>query len=162
MENSKAPAFEFHKVPDVQTPYNGPVPGTLAVGTKVFARVNINPNPQQFVINLEGDNGIVLHFNPRFDQGVTVANSCSGGQWGNEARVESVPFQEGNGHGVEINVHEDRFEIVVEGNHLIDFPHAMPFQHVRNLSIHGDIEIEMIIYHGYISIISIFSIFFLH
>lgn len=148
MENSKETAFEFYKVPDVQTPYNGPIPGCLAVGTKVFARVKVNPNPRQFVINLEGNNGIALHFNPRFDQGCSVANSFSGGQWANEVRVDSVPFQEDNGHGIEINVHEDRFEVIVEGNHLVDFPHAMPFQNVRSLSIKGDIEIEMIIYHG--------------
>jgi hypothetical protein len=150
MENSKGPAFEFYKVPDVQTPYNGAVPGFLTEGTKVFARVKVNPDPKQFVVNLKCDNGIAMHFNPRFDQAVTVCNSFDGNsnQWGYEVRANSVPFEAGSSYGIEMNVHADKFEVIVEGEHLIDLPHAMPFQLVRSLSIKGDIEVQMVIYHG--------------
>jgi hypothetical protein len=148
MLNSNRLGLEVHRVLNVETPYKGAVPGKLAVGTKVFARVKINPNPRQFIINLETDAGVALHFNPRFDQAVTVCNSFVSGRWGKEARANQVPFEQENSYGIEINVHADKFEMVVNGEHLIDFEHVLPFQSVQSLSVKGDIEVMMIVYHG--------------
>ena len=110
-------AGNFFKVPNVETPYEGDLPSTLTNGTKVFVRLTPNDDCEKIEINLMAANGdTILHFNPRPSQGVTVANSCLGGDWGDEQRVEANPFEPGTSYGIEINVEQEKYCIIISGN----------------------------------------------
>jgi hypothetical protein len=53
---------------------------------------------------------IAFHFNPRFNEGVTVRNTRQGGEWGGEERDQNdFPFEQ-----------EDRFELA-----FVMLPHGI-------------------------------------
>lgn len=122
------------------------MPSPLTDGTKIFVRVSVNDNAKEFAINLETGNGIAFHFNPRLFSKSVVRNSLFGGAWGEEEKTNTIPFKENNSYGIEINVDNEKYCVVVEGNHLCDFQHRVPFTEVEAITVKGDIEVQDIIF----------------
>lgn len=65
----------------------------IHVGSRIFVRGHIHPNPNRFELNLlqgySDSDDVAFHFNPRFDQRTIVKNHRRNGQWGSE---ENQPF----------------------------------------------------------------------
>ena len=98
-----------------RTPYTGDMPNPLTNGSKIFVRVSVNDNAKEFTINLETGNGIAFHFNPRQHSHSVVRNSKFEGAWGNEEKSETMPFKSNNSYGIEINVDNEKYSVIVEG-----------------------------------------------
>lgn len=101
-----------------RTPHSGDLPLPLTNGSKVFIRLRVNDNANDFTINLETPNGIAFHLNPRVADGLVVKNSFFGEQWGDEDRDEVMPFQENKSYGIEINADEEKYSVVVDGTYI--------------------------------------------
>lgn len=77
---------------------------------------------------------IAFHFNPRINSpDVVVMNSFSNGIWENEIRnSESFPFSSSNPFRLMILVEESSFKIAVDGKHMYEFAHRVPFELISN------------------------------
>ncbi|CTQ86765.1 Galectin [Caenorhabditis elegans] len=102
-----------------------------------------------------------LHFNPRFDAKTgwfsgpgddkLVINSFVSGRWGNEERFDN-PFKEGEPFQIRIMVFEKYFKISASGKHMCDFPHRVPVESIRTISINGNIRVDYVEFHPPIGI----------
>ena len=122
------------------------MPSPLTNGAKIFVRVSVNDNANEFTINLETGNGIAFHFNPRQVSKSVVRNSFFGGAWGEEEKSDTMPFKENKSYGIEINVDDEKYSVVVEGKHLCDFEHRVSFSEVEAITVKGDIEVLDVIF----------------
>uniref|UniRef100_A0A8R1DP85 Galectin n=1 Tax=Caenorhabditis japonica TaxID=281687 RepID=A0A8R1DP85_CAEJA len=94
-----------------------------------------------------------LHFNPRFESksgwfsGAVdeklVINSFVSGRWGIEERFDN-PFKEGEPFQIRILVLEKYFKISACGKHVCDFPHRVPVEQIRTISIKGNIRVDYV------------------
>uniref|UniRef100_A0A1I7UB89 Galectin n=1 Tax=Caenorhabditis tropicalis TaxID=1561998 RepID=A0A1I7UB89_9PELO len=94
-----------------------------------------------------------LHFNPRFEAKAgwfsgpgddkLVMNSFVSGRWGNEERFDN-PFKEGEPFMIRIMVLEKYFKIAAGGKHVCDFPHRVPVDTIRTISIKGNIRVDYV------------------
>lgn len=115
-------------------------------------------------------NSIALHINPRIRDDILVRNSHIGGIWGKEEREinNNNPFAAGMFFDVsgiyvnstQFNIHRyilkrpvfqmsvtcdnDKFKVSVDGQHLFDYHHRMPFSIIDKLEIAGDVEFSCI------------------
>jgi hypothetical protein len=74
----------------------------------------------RFSINLQcpsisqqhkNETDIILHFNPRFPESVTVRNSMLNGEWGTEEREGEMVFKQGAEFSVDIYCEDDVFKV---------------------------------------------------
>lgn len=74
----------------------------------------------RFSINLQcpsisqrhkNETDIILHFNPRFPESVTVRNSMLSGEWGAEEREGEMVFKQGAEFIIDIYCEEDVFKV---------------------------------------------------
>ncbi|XP_048178106.1 galectin-4 [Corvus hawaiiensis] len=104
----------------------------------------------RFHINLRAGPGgdVVLHLNPRMDEGgAVVRNAFLGGCWGEEERDISCchPFQRGRYFDLSIRCGNHRFKVFAEGQPLLEFRHRVPCgPHVDVLEIEGDVVLSYV------------------
>ncbi|ULT87969.1 hypothetical protein L5515_007119 [Caenorhabditis briggsae] len=94
-----------------------------------------------------------LHFNPRFEAKAgwfsgpaddkLVINSFVSGQWGAEERFDN-PFKEGEPFQIRLLVLEKYFKISAGGKHVCDYPHRVPVETIRTISIKGNIRVDYV------------------
>jgi len=84
----------------------------------------------------------VLHFDVRFDQGVTVRNTKFP-SWGTEERT-SLPIYRGASFTINIRVLHDRYQISINRIHHCDFVHRIPCVEANALKIDGDVTIQQV------------------
>ncbi|CAI2349067.1 unnamed protein product [Caenorhabditis sp. 36 PRJEB53466] len=121
------------------TPVNIPVQG-FSNGSRL--RLVILPgNDSRFHINLRTPDDIVLHFNPRFDEGALVNNSTSGGGWQSEDR-HPLPFEQNKVYTVEFVSNGGIISTFINGNHFADFVERTPSQGVHLVEIDGGVHVH--------------------
>uniref|UniRef100_A0A8B9NB31 Galectin n=1 Tax=Accipiter nisus TaxID=211598 RepID=A0A8B9NB31_9AVES len=79
-------------------PFVATIPGGLIPKKTIVVKGYIPPDAERFHINLRAGPGgdVLLHLNPRLDEGVVVRNSLLGGVWGSEEQdLPYNPFQRG-------------------------------------------------------------------
>ncbi|XP_060774023.1 lectin, galactoside-binding, soluble, 2b [Neoarius graeffei] len=98
-----------------------------------------------FSINI-GHNAddIALHFNPRFcsggDSNVVVCNSLRG-EWGEEQREHSFPFQQGESFKVVFNFNNEQFFIKLPNGTMMSFPNRFGDDCFKYIDVRGDVKI---------------------
>jgi len=137
----------YFQVPHVSVPYHGDIPNGLVPGKQIFVSGQVH-HGEGFAINLTGPHGIALHLNPRFNQNDFVRNTCAHGSWGHEERNGHNPFHQHQPFEVIISVETDRYRVAVNGHHVCDFNHRMPFNEVSHLEVKGDIALHRIVFSG--------------
>lgn len=138
----------YFQVPHVSIPYHGDIPNGLVPGKQLFVSGHVHGHANRFAINLNGPQGIALHLNPRFDQNDCVRNTCAHGSWGAEERNGHNPFHKNQHFEVIISVETDRYRIAVNGHHLYDYHHRIPFTEVTHIEINGDIDLSRVVFSG--------------
>ncbi|XP_063038551.1 galectin-4-like [Melospiza melodia melodia] len=126
-------------------PYVAPVPGGLWPSMAVSVQGVVKAQAERFRVDLalstleEAD--IALHINPRFGAGVTVFNSRRGGRWEEELSRDLAPLQRGKVFEMIIVVTPEGYRILVNGSFYQMFPHRMPPENVKALTVAGDLEL---------------------
>lgn len=134
-------------------PFKTEIPGALAPGRMISISGIPNPSAARFTINLQ--NGlhdgcdVIMHFDVRFHFGsnvnVVVRNHCQRGGWGpEENQLSHFPFVSNSNFDLLILVEQNCFKIAVNGQHLLEFKHRLPYQEANSLSINGDVKLTQI------------------
>lgn len=91
----------------------------------------ITPDYGRPSLDLKDDYGnIVLHVNPRWDQGALVLNTLSG-SWGPEERPNGFDFSSGVPISVRIEASTECFTVFVNGRIIHLYKHRMPVSSVK-------------------------------
>ncbi|XP_030826248.1 galectin-4 [Camarhynchus parvulus] len=131
-------------------PFIATIPGGLIPKKTIIIKGFVPHHANRFHINLRAGPGgdVVLHLNPRMDEGdAVVRNSFLGGGWGHEERDIGCcsPFQRGRYFDLSIRCGNHRFKVFVEGQPLFDFHHRVPAgPHVDVLEIEGDVVLSYV------------------
>ncbi|XP_031983377.1 galectin-4 [Corvus moneduloides] len=131
-------------------PFIATIPGGLFPKKTIVIKGFIPHDAGRFHINLRAGPGgdVVLHLNPRMDEGgAVVRNAFLGGCWGEEERDISCchPFQRGRYFDLSIRCGNHRFKVFAEGQPLLEFRHRVPCgPHVDVLEIEGDVVLSYV------------------
>ncbi|XP_051849165.1 galectin-9-like isoform X3 [Antechinus flavipes] len=105
------------------------------------------PTRIRFAVNFQcGSTGnIVFHFNPQFeDGGHVVCNTKTFGSWGPEEKKMQMPFQKGKCFEIRFQVRNEGFNVLVNGNYFVQYPHRIPFHEVDTITIEGIVQVSSI------------------
>ncbi|XP_014679024.1 PREDICTED: galectin-9-like [Priapulus caudatus] len=119
--------------------------GGLTPGKLVYIQGVPPPGSSRFAINfMSGQDGdIGFHFNPRFEGGNVVCNSCVNGEWGAEESHEGLPPNLAVGEPFEVVIkgEPECFKVAVNGAHYIDFCHRTPVDTIKTVQIDGEVTL---------------------
>uniref|UniRef100_A0A663FAD4 Galectin n=1 Tax=Aquila chrysaetos chrysaetos TaxID=223781 RepID=A0A663FAD4_AQUCH len=129
-------------------PFVATIPGGLIPKKTIVVKGYIPPDAVRFHINLRAGPGgdVLLHLNPRLEEGVVVRNSLLGGVWGSEEQdLPHNPFQRGRYFDLSIRCGNYRFKVFAEGQPLCNFSHRLPpGPHVDTLEVEGDVVLSYV------------------
>uniref|UniRef100_A0A672FV30 Galectin n=1 Tax=Salarias fasciatus TaxID=181472 RepID=A0A672FV30_SALFA len=100
----------------------------------------------QFEINFGSDEfTIALHFNPRFnadgDHNTVVCNSFQDFKWGEEVKVGSFPFRQGQEFTVIIDFTPTKFVITLSDGSTINFPNRIGAKEYSVINVRGKVSL---------------------
>jgi hypothetical protein len=136
-----------HLPQHISVPYEAQISPPISYGTQVH--VSGTAIGDRFEVNLANRRGdIVLHINPRLNDGQLVLNSAPNGNWGGEER-KPLNITRGHLFSLIIMVTEQGFKIAVNNQHTADFQHRMPFNAAEIVTVKGDVNLAQVqIYPG--------------
>ncbi|XP_054845817.1 16 kDa beta-galactoside-binding lectin-like [Eublepharis macularius] len=116
-------------------------------GESIEVKGKILPDAKGFVVNLGKDcENLVLHFNPRFDchgdVNTIVCNSKKEGEWGEEQRESSFPFQQGEKTEISFSFDTSELKVKLSDGQEISFPNRLGLDAMPYLSVEGDFKIK--------------------
>ncbi|XP_061740780.1 lectin, galactoside-binding, soluble, 2b [Nerophis ophidion] len=115
---------------------------TFKEGHEFKVRVKPKDDCSSFSLNIGHDSdNIALHFNPRFDAGVIVCNSLSGGCWGDEHRDSNFGFSQGEECKFYINFNQAEFFIKLPDGNMMSFPNRLGDVKYKYFDVSGDAKI---------------------
>ncbi|KAJ7995875.1 hypothetical protein DPEC_G00231250 [Dallia pectoralis] len=132
------------------SPFTGCIQGSLCVGKTITLTGRVLPGAQRFHVNLQcGSNGspdIALHLNPRYDgvRDVVVCNSLINSTWGPEQRELGSALTRGSSFTLMFLVNQNEYSVIINGSHLMNYMHRLPFFRVNTISVGGGVEIQSI------------------
>ncbi|KAK2831421.1 hypothetical protein Q7C36_016507 [Tachysurus vachellii] len=131
-------------------PFTGSIQGGLKDGKSIIVSGRVLPGANRFHVNLQcgsrPDANIALHFNPRYDSssGYIVTNTKHNNTWGTEERIHQSHFPMGNPFNLQILVTSQSYKISVNGIHIKDYMHRIPFNMVDTIGVDGMVEVNTI------------------
>ncbi|KAI5625702.1 galactoside-binding soluble lectin 9, partial [Silurus asotus] len=145
-------AYYFQQQPfyNPNIPFTGSIQGGLKDGKSITVSGRVSPSANRFHVNLQcgsrPDANIALHFNPRYDsfQGYIVTNTKKNNSWGLEERIHKALLPQGNNFTLLIIVTSQSYKISVNGIHIIDYKHRVPFNMVDTIVVDGMVEVNSI------------------
>ncbi|XP_022111349.1 galectin-4-like [Acanthaster planci] len=136
-------------------PYLDTIPGGMRQGKIIVVKVTIKPNPTRFHINFQCGmsnnprSDIAFHFNPRFNEKAIVMNALRSTRWdGTEQKHRTYfPFHPNGTYEIMFLCEHHEFKVALNGSHLLEFKHRLPFQNISALAVDGDCVVTEINYH---------------
>ncbi|XP_026877293.1 galectin-9-like isoform X1 [Electrophorus electricus] len=127
-------------------PFTGSIQGGLQDGKSIIISGRVLPGANRFHVNFKCGSDIALHFNPRYDNwtGYIVTNTNQNSRWGTEERICKPLFPIGHQFTLHFLVSQDSYKISVNGNHIMEYRHRIPFSNVDAIAVDGMVEINSI------------------
>ncbi|XP_017346983.1 galectin-9 isoform X2 [Ictalurus punctatus] len=133
-----------------QIPFTGSIQGGLQDGKCITVCGRALPGANRFHVNLQcgsrPDANVALHFNPRYDHssGYIVTNTKQNNCWGTEESIYQALFPMGSPFILLILVTSHSYKISVNGIHVMDYKHRIPFNMVDTITVDGMVEVNTI------------------
>ncbi|XP_063793647.1 galectin-4-like [Pseudophryne corroboree] len=130
-------------------PFQSAILGGITEGKRVTIQGQAHSHAKRFAINFVCyNNDIAFHFNPRFDEGnVVVCNTMQCKSWGSEERKSHMPFQRNTYFDIAITVHGHAFQVMVNGQHLLEYRHRVSYQTIQALQVSGDVSLNCVTFY---------------
>ena len=147
----------MHVISNPAIPFWGHIPEGVHPGLVIHIDGHIPHHADKFSINLvkgsdvghhaSHHSSIALHLNPRLNEDYIVLNSRHHKDWQHEDRHHHThTLHRGHGFSITIHVESQYYRISVNGQHLCNFDHRMPYHEVGALWIDGNIDVRSIEY----------------
>ncbi|XP_016018881.1 galectin-8 isoform X3 [Rousettus aegyptiacus] len=134
-------------------PYVGTIPEQLEPGTLIVIRGHVPSDSDRFQVDLQNGSSVkpradvVFHFNPRFKRSnCIVCNTLKNERWGREEITYDMPFKKEKSFEIVILVLEDKFQVAVNGKHVLLYAHRMRPEEVDTLGIYGKVHVHSVGY----------------
>ncbi|XP_014452291.1 galectin-8 isoform X4 [Alligator mississippiensis] len=132
-------------------PYVGSILSGLLPGELIVIRGSIPDDADRFQVDLQCGSSVkpradvAFHFNPRFKRsGCIVCNTLHREKWGSEEITYEMPFQKGKPFKIVFMVLKDKFQVAVNGKHLLLYKHRINLEKIDTVGIYGKVQIEII------------------
>ncbi|XP_048853977.1 galectin-9B-like [Brienomyrus brachyistius] len=132
------------------TPFVGSILGGLQEGQSITVAGSVPLASESFKVSLQSGSekqaDIALQFNAKFDkrQGYVVCNTFRNNQWGKDKRKQLAANKRGSNFTLVIIVTRDSYSISVDGFHLLEYKHFLPFRKVDTIAVSGGVQAEFI------------------
>ncbi|XP_032739000.1 galectin-8 isoform X2 [Lontra canadensis] len=134
-------------------PYVGTIPGQLEPGTLIVIRGHVPCDSDRFQVDLQCGSSVkpradvAFHFNPRFKwSDCIVCNTLKNEKWGWEEITYDVPFKKEKSFEIVIMVLKDKFQVAVNGKHILLYAHRISPGKVDTLGIYGKVNVHSVGY----------------
>ncbi|XP_054830927.1 galectin-1-like [Eublepharis macularius] len=121
---------------------------TLHVGDSILVHGKVMPDAKIFSINLGKDaSNFLIHFNPRFGEGVIVFNFMKDGKWGHpEQRAPKIPFKPGDDIKVNFTFKSNEVAVHYADGHEFDFKSQLnlSLECIEYISVDGGFQVHSI------------------
>ncbi|XP_030633134.1 galectin-9-like [Chanos chanos] len=131
-------------------PFTGSIQGGLQNGKSIIVSGRVLPGANRFHVNLQCGSrsgaDVALHFNPRYDSSspYVVTNTYQGSKWGSEERTYQAPIPAGSPFTLMILAELNSYKISLNGAHLMEYRHRLPFTMVDTIFVDGMVEVNSI------------------
>ncbi|XP_062066674.1 galectin-8 isoform X3 [Lepus europaeus] len=132
-------------------PYVGTIPEQLEPGTLIVIRGHVPCDVDRFQVDLQCGSSVkpradvAFHFNPRFKRtNCIVCNTLMNEKWGWEEITYDMPFKKEKSFEIVIMVLKEKFQVAVNGKHILLYAHRISLEKVDTLGIYGKVNIHSI------------------
>lgn len=132
-------------------PYVGTIPEQLEPGTLIVIRGHVPGDSDRFQVDLQSGSSVkpradvVFHFNPRFKRSnCIVCNTLKNEKWGREEITYDMPFEKEKSFEIVIMVLKDKFQVAVNGKHILLYTHRISTEKIDTLGIYGKVNIHSV------------------
>lgn len=132
-------------------PYVGTIPEQLEPGTLIVIRGHVPFDVDRFQVDLQCGSSVkpradvAFHFNPRFKRtSCIVCNTLMNEKWGWEEITYDMPFNREKSFEIVIMVLKEKFQVAVNGKHILLYAHRISLEKIDTLGIYGKVNIHSI------------------
>ncbi|XP_016055353.1 PREDICTED: galectin-8 isoform X1 [Miniopterus natalensis] len=132
-------------------PYVGTIPEQLEPGTLIVIRGHVPGDSDRFQVDLQCGSSVkpradvVFHFNPRFKRtNCIVCNTLQKEKWGWEEITYDMPFKKEKSFEIVIMVLKDKFQVAVNGKHVLLYAHRISPEKIDTIGIYGKVNIHSV------------------
>ncbi|XP_040824145.1 galectin-8 isoform X3 [Ochotona curzoniae] len=132
-------------------PYVGTIPEHLEPGTLIVIRGHIPSDVDRFQVDLQCGSSVdpradvAFHFNPRFKRtNCIVCNTLMNEKWGWEEITYDMPFKKEKSFEIVIMVLKEKFQVAVNGKHILLYAHRISLEKIDTLGIYGKVNIHSV------------------
>ncbi|XP_043857636.1 galectin-8 isoform X2 [Dromiciops gliroides] len=129
-------------------PYVGTLSEELGPGKLVVIHGHVPNDADRFQVDFQCGSSVkpradvAFHFNPRFKRsGYIVCNTLMKEKWGWEEITYEMPFEKGKPFEIMVMVLKDKFQVAVNGKHLLLYKHRIEPEKIDTLGIYGKVQI---------------------
>ncbi|XP_077024542.1 galectin-8 isoform X2 [Tamandua tetradactyla] len=132
-------------------PYVGTIPEQLEPGTLIVIRGHVPSDADRFQVDFQCGSSVkpradvAFHFNPRFKRSnCIVCNTLQNEKWGWEEITYDMPFKKEKSFEIVTMVLKDKFQVAVNGKHILLYSHKISPEKIDTLGIYGKVSIHSV------------------
>ncbi|KAG8516650.1 Galectin-8 [Galemys pyrenaicus] len=132
-------------------PYVGTISEQLEPGSLIVIRGHVPSDSDRFQVDLQYGSSVkpradvAFHFNPRFKRAnCIVCNTLKNEKWGWEEITYDMPFTKEKSFEIVIMVLKDKFQVAVNGKHMLLYSYRISPEKIDTLGIYGKVNIHSI------------------
>ncbi|XP_037366276.1 galectin-8 isoform X2 [Talpa occidentalis] len=132
-------------------PYVGTISEQLEPGSLIVIRGHVPSDSDRFQVDLQYGSSVkpradvAFHFNPRFKRAnCIVCNTLKNEKWGWEEITYDMPFTKEKSFEIVIMVLKDKFQVAVNGRHMLLYSYRISPEKIDTLGIYGKVNIHSV------------------